>query len=185
MKQEIPGYPGYAATKSGKIFRKDDVTGKWVEAHTTISKAGYKQMYIKGDDYKGTALVHRLIWLAFKGEVPKVIHHKNRDRLDNRLSNIQNGSYKDNSQAALKHGTFPVGEKSGKCKISEKDVARIKFLAANDFTYEQIARALQISRSQVGAIVIGAQRKYDSKVPAAIQAKIDKKIRPRKTAATC
>jgi hypothetical protein len=48
-------------------------------------------------------LAHRLAWVYMTGEQPDVIDHINRERDDNRFSNLRNGTFKDNSTNVRKY----------------------------------------------------------------------------------
>src|ERR1700761_1097681 len=55
-------------------------------------------------------LAHRLVWIYFHGEIPKsAITHKNRNIHDNRIENLQVGSWREIAKAArgpLSHATL-------------------------------------------------------------------------------
>lgn len=63
--------------KRGRMSR-GDVAG-------TIDQEGYRIVTIKGRGYPA----HRLIWLMVHGELPRMLDHVNRDRDDNRISNLR------------------------------------------------------------------------------------------------
>ena len=52
---------------------------------------GKKLRVIHGYYYCGEKLFHRMVWEHYKGEIPKdhVIHHKNGDKLNNSLENLE------------------------------------------------------------------------------------------------
>ena len=56
----------------------------------------YNEPGIKNKTYRR---LHRLVWEAFKGEIPKgyVIDHKNADKKDNRLDNLQLLTHQENA----------------------------------------------------------------------------------------
>lgn len=56
------------------------------------NSSGYIQTTIEGIFYYG----HRLAWLIYYGIVPEYIDHANRDRSDNRLSNLRDASMSQN-----------------------------------------------------------------------------------------
>lgn len=60
----------------------------------TINSWGYKIGYVGGERY----LAHRIIWKMATGSDPDVIDHKNRNRSDNRISNLVSGSISDNQK---------------------------------------------------------------------------------------
>ena len=77
----------------------------------SINGHGYRDIKINGK----TIAAHRLIWLYVHGHLPKnVIDHKNRVRIDNRLSNLRDVSYTDNSQNI----GVPIHNRSGHLGVS-------------------------------------------------------------------
>lgn len=53
-----------------------------------------------------TILVHQLIWIEHFGEIPKgyVIHHKNKNKKDNRIENLQCMTIKEHFRAHKSNG---------------------------------------------------------------------------------
>ena len=51
----------------------------------TIDGKGYGQIGVGGKLYR----THRLVWLYHYGNVPAILDHTNRDRLDNRIENLR------------------------------------------------------------------------------------------------
>lgn len=73
-------------------------------------------------------LVHRLIAEAFLGECPgKTVNHKNGNKTDNRLDNLEwmtDQENRDHAREVL--GKTGHGEANGKCKISAETIVKIK-----------------------------------------------------------
>ncbi len=65
----------------------------------------YLHVRFDGKDF----LAHRIIWLWMTGEWPEVIDHKNRDRCDNRWTNLQNVTRREN----MKNKSLGRNNKSG------------------------------------------------------------------------
>lgn len=77
----------------GEVFKYDSIMGEMVPVKGSVSNAGYlAAMSTKH------FLFHRAIWETFNGEIPKgmVIDHKNGNRLDNSLDNLQCVTQKEN-----------------------------------------------------------------------------------------
>ncbi|MCG6860994.1 MAG: HNH endonuclease [Chromatiaceae bacterium] len=54
----------------------------------TMSTSGYRMIRLEGRNYAA----HRLAWLYVHGRLPtEKLKHRNEDRLDNRLANLQEG----------------------------------------------------------------------------------------------
>jgi hypothetical protein len=72
----------------------------------SIGGNGYRQIHFQGRKY----VAHRVIWFMMTGELPpNVIDHKNRDRLDNRWSNLRAATISQNAGNQPGKGRFPKG----------------------------------------------------------------------------
>lgn len=100
----------YGVNNVGETFNLDfRGTGTVRELKQTITSDGYRRVRI-GD---GKELVHRLVWIAFKGDIPDgmVVDHINFKRDDNRIENLQlltieENSSKKSSEAKKNHKKF-------------------------------------------------------------------------------
>jgi dCTP deaminase len=92
--------------------------------------------------------VHRLIAAAFLGPAisssgePLVVRHKDDNPLNNKLSNLQFGTYKDNSEDAKKNGKIYVGMENHNAKLSDDMVKEIRLMRHQQKT--KIKRLSQI-----------------------------------------
>lgn len=91
--RDIKGYNGkYQISLDGKVWKKEhiDKGGRVMPSHyvsVSIDSCGYLYCSLEGERKR----IHRLLYEAFVGEIPKgmVIDHINRNRLDNRLENLR------------------------------------------------------------------------------------------------
>lgn len=90
-------YTGYLATKSGKVYSmktKQFITGK-------VDQNGYRELCIMVNGERKYVRVHIIIARTFlkkpSGDDLEV-NHKNKNRLDNRVSNLEWTTPKQNSQ---------------------------------------------------------------------------------------
>lgn len=80
--RQILGFPDYMASEIGVI---SSFRGK-------IKLRPDKSGYLKVDlGRRNTKSVHRLVWEAFHGQIPKgmEINHRNGSKIDNRLANLE------------------------------------------------------------------------------------------------
>ena len=105
--QPIPDYPEYYATISGKIW--SDYMKRYMKSRDHGN--GYKYVTLYNGDNKRNFYIHRLVWTAFNGNIPEglQVNHKNEDKGDNRLDNLELLTQKEN----LNYGT-------SKTRLSEK-----------------------------------------------------------------
>lgn len=87
----IPGFSSYEASTLGNIRRSS--TGALLGG--AVSN-GYRKVFLGADGEKAKLyLAHRLVALAFFGEPTKqqpFVNHKNGDKLDNRIDNLEYSS---------------------------------------------------------------------------------------------
>jgi len=84
---ELEGYPNYLIYEDGRIFSKD----RCKYLNPTITKNGYKRcsLHYKGDILRMS--VHRLIATAYLPNPNNLeqVHHKDYDRINNHVSNLE------------------------------------------------------------------------------------------------
>lgn len=110
--RELEDYPGYGTSSDGRLFCRLRFGGNQFTKHLSKFTDTWRQLkpsknvggYIRGNvrDNDGNVLnrpVHRLVWFAW-GDRPlesnEVVRHKNGDKHDNRIENLQPGSQSDN-----------------------------------------------------------------------------------------
>jgi hypothetical protein len=102
----IPSYEDYMISNLGRVSSKK---GNAI-AHTLMSPTnmnGYKRIKLSKFGKSKTYLVHRLVLIAFIGidETKSFANHKNGNRSDNRLDNLEWVTAKEN----VKHGFDVLG----------------------------------------------------------------------------
>lgn len=160
MKQ-IPNYPGYYATKDGRIWSGENKSnhkkGKFLKPDLV---RGYFQvvLYRSGERYRRK--VHQLILETFIGFCPANMEccHNNGNPKDNRLDNLRWDTRSNNAKDAVKHGTSaPLhynGENSSSSKLKESDVRMIIYMwRTGEFMQKEIAKIYNISKAQIERIV--------------------------------
>lgn len=115
----IPGYVGsYEVSNLGRVRAPDRITDrgrKWRGRTLTPSPMprGYRVVTLWRDGKQKSALVHRLVLLAFVGPSPEGMEglHKNGNPADNALSNLAWGTHSENQLDQVAHGTHPKASK--------------------------------------------------------------------------
>ena len=148
----------YKATNTGEIL-SFKINSMGVVLIPSISNWGYKRCLLYNEKGRRKFLsVHHIVWLYFKGPIPQglEIHHKNGNKLDNSMSNLELMTKKQNVKHAydtgLKLGS--QGEKHGAVKLTNEQVLKIRSLyKANTFGYLKISRLYNISREHIRDII--------------------------------
>ena len=109
-------------------------------------------------------LVHRLVLEAFGGRptAGQVVRHKNGERLDNRLENLEYGTLVENERDKFRHGTRPLGSRAPQSKLKEHQVLEIRRRADAGDNRQRLAREFGVSDNLITQI---ARRKVWAWLP--------------------
>ena len=161
--KDIPNYEGiYQVSNTGIVRRlKHWVTNSGLQNATgyfvpemilkqQLDTKGYYQVSLSKEGKVKVWSVHRLVMLAFVGELPAGMEtrHLNSNKLDNRLENLAYGTKAENMQDAVKVGTLVFS----RSKLTQEDVMAI---ASDTRSNREIAKAFGCHVGTVQAIKTG------------------------------
>lgn len=108
---------GHIRSKKGGLMSKLTRNGYWL----TMASYNRKNYYF---------CEHRVIWVWHNGPIPEglVVNHKDYNRGNNHIENLELLTQKENTEYSRCHFNPPVGERSGKTKITNKQAQAIKTL---------------------------------------------------------
>jgi hypothetical protein len=167
----------YTVSDSGEIWSA--ATGKLVRLSPTLSQKGYARLTLIIDGARKDVRVNRVVCEAWHGPPPfpdAVARHLDDDRSNNAAVNLAWGTASDNARDALRNGrTNPAANgRSGAVKISGENgpmakltweiVKQIRRRASDGQNNSEIARAMNIGRSNVSLIVSGRTWKESANV---------------------
>jgi DNA-binding Xre family transcriptional regulator len=147
------GYDKYAACASGKIYSIR--SGKFLVQNRQVT--GYYQVTLSQDGKRNNFSVHRLIALAhIKQENPEQnqVNHKNGDKSDNSVSNLEWMTAKENCQHAHFTG-LASGTRNPDRSLTDEVAHKVCQLIEDSWRNKDIADALGINQQIVGNIRFG------------------------------
>ena len=156
--KDIPGWPGYRVSRDGVVqscrINSGKLSGIWRAIAVCVTRDGYQQVSLWNRQFHRLRRVHTLVLTTFIGPAPqgKQCRHRNGNRSDNRLKNLCWGTPQQNMDDRTKHGKTSRGESAGRAKLTEGLVLEIRRMRASGKTLEAIAKAVGVSRRQVGRI---------------------------------
>jgi hypothetical protein len=181
MRRSIPGWEDYDATNDGLIISKEryvtyfNNTAKRKERVLSQAKSrdGYKHVLLQKDKIRKNMLVHRLVYMAFHGEIPSgfEINHKDANKSNNRLDNLELVTRSDNLKHAWDNNLrCQNGEKNHRSKIKEKDINLIIDVYKKTKSLVKAAKYLKenhnihIGRANIHLIASGKAWKHVARV---------------------
>lgn len=125
----VKGLEGIFCDSSGKIFSRR--SGHFKILKTKINKGGYECLSTTGDGSRIDKYVHRIVAEAFIGEIKDgyQINHKDLNKLNNRVENLEIVSPKENISHAIEnqvHYSLPIRECIIFCKETGEEFESIK-----------------------------------------------------------
>lgn len=170
----IPKFSDYEVSNLGRVKSirprrgsraavNNGIIDGWVKAN----RYGYKRQAVSLRKDGATVIrhVHLLVLEAFVGEAleGQVCRHLDGNALNNKLSNLKWGTRKENTEDAMRHGTFsppPVhkGESHPQAKISDEIVNSIRGRKLQRGEAAALARELGVSQNTISRWVKGKSR---------------------------
>lgn len=144
----IPGFPGYEASSLGKVRSRRKVL------KPSGNGKGYLKVSLYVDGQRSSQYVHRLVLLAHRGPPPKDDYHgchDDRDRSNNRLTNLFWGSFEVNMSDRI----LARGADNGSAKLSELHAVEVLFLSRSGKSMSDLSRQYGIGRRSIGRLVSG------------------------------
>lgn len=155
---EIRDHPGFRATKDGQVIGK---RGKPLIGF--VDRCGYKEVVLSENGKFKSYLAHRLILSTFSPitDMEKFdVNHKNGNKLDNRLENLEWCTMSDNIRHAYDIGLERkrCGEEHHAHKLTEDAVKYIRRVyVKRDPTYgaTALSKLFGVDRTTIHDVVLG------------------------------
>ena len=160
MWSEIAGWPGYEIGRNGQLR-------SWLKSPNEktppdrprllkggVDKDGYRRAVLCNGKTRKSLKIHHLVLDTFMGKRPAgtEARHKNGDKTDNRLSNLEWSNHHENILDKIKHGTIARGERHGTSVLKKEQVKKI-FLSRN--SRSSLAKRYGVHKSSIDAIKTG------------------------------
>jgi hypothetical protein len=156
----VIGFGGYEVSDLGRIrrhCRSAKHRGRIIYRKWCFNTSGYVHVGLGRDGKTITRPVHHLVAEAFLGSRPpgKQINHKNGEKGDPRLSNLEYVTPSGNTQHAYDTGLIkhPRGQDWYSAKLTDSDVREIREFASLGVPQKDIAARYRISRSVACEII--------------------------------
>jgi len=166
--KDVFGYEGiYTIDSNGNVYSKNGRKRK-----TRINRSGYNCIILTKNNKQYNTFVHRLVALSFisNPENKAEVNHKDGDKLNNSIDNLEWMTTKENAQHSWdtglkgywnsnKNGKLS-GEGNGMCKISDSEVLFIrKNYNGNYGEIECLAKEYGVRRETISALLNNKYRR--------------------------
>lgn len=158
--KDIPGYEGiYKISTSGVVISYNyNHTKKEGVIKSRVTKLGYVNIGLHKDKKQKTFRLHRLVMLTFVGESKLPVNHKDGDKLNNSLENLEYCTQSENIKHAFRTGLSDnrKGEDHARSKLTEKQVLEIKeLLKIGKYRQRDIADMFGVAQATICLINTG------------------------------
>jgi predicted DNA-binding protein YlxM (UPF0122 family) len=159
--KEYPINPNFIVSNQGRVKRKQIITTHnriWKERilTNTLTPDNYLKVGIKENGKQKDKRVHRLVAITFIPNplnLPEV-NHKNGNKLDNRVENLEWCTRSNNQQHAVDHKLQPVPIYTYKGKLSKEQRDEIiKRYNTEDISRMELAKLYNVSHTTISSIL--------------------------------
>ena len=120
-----------------------------------LASTGYYQVSLTTDKQSKNYYIHRLVAETFiaNPENHPFINHKDGNKINNNISNLEWCTPQENETHALKTGLKPSGENHGWAKLKEIDIVQIFKLSKEGKSQTEIANIYNIKQATISCIL--------------------------------
>lgn len=157
--KDIPGFEGRYMVSNFCNVKSLNYRGLGKERVLKLGKTGKgypKISLLTLDGNNNHFMVHRLVMMVFVGKSTLQVNHKDGDKTNNRLDNLEYCTDSENKIHAITMLGTGRGSRNGFSKLIESDVQNIKALLRDGKREADIAKVYGVSRSTIGHIKTGA-----------------------------
>ena len=159
----VPGYEGlYRVSDDGDVMHVAgrDSIGRYRDARAltpNATRTGYRKVSLSKNSVVWVTKVHKLVMLAFVGPRPDlmVVNHKDGDKANNTLANLEYVTVAENEAHALRNGLKPSHERHGQAKLTRDQVSECHRRSALGETHTSIAKDFSVHITTISNVVTG------------------------------
>lgn len=156
--REIPGYEGlYSISNMARVRRDSSYKqyGKDLIKNHIKNFHGYYHVVLSKKAVHKTFRVHHLMAMCFMGHREKGIevNHMDGDKSNNRLSNLEFVTRKQNIQHAMHMGLVPKGERHSNSKLTDEYVREIRKKYLSGMSIVSMSLEYGVSAKAISCVV--------------------------------
>lgn len=158
----IKGFPSYSISATGVVVNRNEYHNRISYLKSRKRKDGYHVISLSKDNKAKYFYLHRLIADHFipNPKNKKYVNHKDGDKSNNRVSNLEWCTASENSQHAIDNGMYkpPIfkGEDHSRSKITDDTVRSIRALyEGGNYTQTKLSEMYGIGQTHISRIVRG------------------------------
>ncbi len=151
MKYRHPYWTNYSASENGSVYGSRGSELSPIKHHT-----GYSVMTVRKEGEQKQLRIHRFVWECLVGEIPqdRVINHKNGDKSDNRLENLELVTNQENIIHAWKElkRVGLKGEEISQAKLTEVQALQVIALCKEGRSNKELGEMFNLHPNYVSLI---------------------------------
>jgi hypothetical protein len=160
--KQVKNYPAYRISNLGRLqsrwrrgsfYNGFKCVDRWKDLNGKPDEKGYLQVILCNTSGRKTIRIHKIVAEAFLGLRPKdkpCVRHLDNNKLNNSVSNLTYGTYKENEDDKIRHGTWNL--RNGGAKLTPLQVNEIRVKLANGAKQNTLATEYDVSRPTITRI---------------------------------